>query len=1096
MPIGSQQVYNSGDLILSTVSSSGTTFREIKIAAATSSIILFDNNGTLTSQSLSNVLIGSASYVSGSRGIITNLTASNISASGYGLFENIGIGTTSANSIYGVHCYGTSIFVDRADITSGTVVPILRTRISGSTGTLQTVIGLEASSVANQSNLVIGQPGGGQSLFIGSGESANYADTLVGWDSTEDLFFGSDNGFKFVTNLQNATGSYPLSINASGSVRIYYNGPKTGYTNPSDLYALQVIGDMDQGLLYLSAPSSSNAFYVSSSGRVGIGTTNPIRALHVIGDITASGITASLHGTASWAVSSSAFNGTASWANSASNALSSSFVANAFLQGGNSFGTTAIIGTNDANSLALETSGSTRLTINSGGKIGVGISPSSNNRFYISDTHLNSEGSSSLVVYTTMQSIGTGSVANNSGIFNYYEVNEGSNIFTGSNQYAQIQAAFNQLNLNLGENTSGSYRSLRNNIAISSQITMSADSNLINGYFLNQWNAHSGSSSIPNSYGILIQHSGNALVSGSIGNFYSMFASGPSSFTSGAFTISTTYGLYIDAHSLSNVVNRSYGIYQNGASDINIFRGNTSIDTTSIPSSSLFVGNNLSVGSGYANVTAPTNGMAVQGDAIFGVSSSAGYTVQIGQNVAGDTTNYQLGIQRNGTTGTPGTYQTKAIELIDFAGDGPSTVDSEGIVYIYSGRIASSDVYADNASLLNVRTDTGGVLRASGKQNVFVGYTTATTSSLSQSLFCNGRVGIGVTNPTQRFEVAGNISASVVTSSLFFGTSITASLITASSGISANGYTSSYNTGTITSPSQSAAFLVNYPFNASSLYSPTFVVRTGTDVSGIFGFRYEDAASTTQTHFEIFTNPGASSPATKTFSVNGLTGMAWANEFTASNGIYAKTGSFNDRVSIGENNSYEYEKIPGLTILNSRYLKLHEGANNYSWLFYTAGDDGNLNIDFSGSAVPAFTIGIDKNVGIGLQYPTYKLHVSGSFAATTKSFVIDHPTKPNKKLVYGALESPYHGIRLTGKGHIKNGFAEVELPEYICKLVRPESVNIQLTPIKCGKIIYVGDIYVSKNRFNVECEDNSKEFDFFWDFTGTRTDVEELQTEI
>jgi hypothetical protein len=81
MPIGSTNVYNAGDLILSTVSGSGTSFIETKIAAATSSLILFNSSATLTSQSLNSTTVGTSSYVSGSTSIITNLTASNISAS-------------------------------------------------------------------------------------------------------------------------------------------------------------------------------------------------------------------------------------------------------------------------------------------------------------------------------------------------------------------------------------------------------------------------------------------------------------------------------------------------------------------------------------------------------------------------------------------------------------------------------------------------------------------------------------------------------------------------------------------------------------------------------------------------------------------------------------------------------------------------------------------------------------------------------------------------------------------------------------------------------------------------------------------------------
>jgi hypothetical protein len=95
MPIGSTNVYNTGDLILSTVSGSGTSFIETKIAAATSSLILFNSSATLTSQSLNSTTVGTSSYVSGSTSIITNLTASNISASGTSSFGYVGIGTSS-----------------------------------------------------------------------------------------------------------------------------------------------------------------------------------------------------------------------------------------------------------------------------------------------------------------------------------------------------------------------------------------------------------------------------------------------------------------------------------------------------------------------------------------------------------------------------------------------------------------------------------------------------------------------------------------------------------------------------------------------------------------------------------------------------------------------------------------------------------------------------------------------------------------------------------------------------------------------------------------------------------------------------------------
>ena len=76
MPIGTGIIYNVGDLILSTVSGSGTAFLETKIAATTSSIVYFDSNARINSASLNSITVGTASYVSGSTSIITSTTGS------------------------------------------------------------------------------------------------------------------------------------------------------------------------------------------------------------------------------------------------------------------------------------------------------------------------------------------------------------------------------------------------------------------------------------------------------------------------------------------------------------------------------------------------------------------------------------------------------------------------------------------------------------------------------------------------------------------------------------------------------------------------------------------------------------------------------------------------------------------------------------------------------------------------------------------------------------------------------------------------------------------------------------------------------------
>ena len=140
------------------------------------------------------------------------------------------------------------------------------------------------------------------------------------------------------------------------------------------------------------------------------------------------------------------------------------------------------------------------------------------------------------------------------------------------------------------------------------------------------------------------------------------------------------------------------------------------------------------------------------------------------------------------------------------------------------------------------------------------------------------------------------------------------------------------------------------------------------------------------------------------------------------------------------------------------------------------------------------------NVGIGTTSPSYKLEVNGSFAATSKSFLIKHPTREGMKLQYGSLESPYHGVRLTGEGKIVNGECTIKLPDYIHGLVKQEGSQVQITNIKHGKVIWVEDIDVENDIFTVKCDvgwlEAKKEYRFYWSFTAIRKDIKDLEVEV
>lgn len=127
---------------------------------------------------------------------------------------------------------------------------------------------------------------------------------------------------------------------------------------------------------------------------------------------------------------------------------------------------------------------------------------------------------------------------------------------------------------------------------------------------------------------------------------------------------------------------------------------------------------------------------------------------------------------------------------------------------------------------------------------------------------------------------------------------------------------------------------------------------------------------------------------------------------------------------------------------------------------------------------------------------TQNIIADGHLSATTKSFLINHPTKPGMKLQYGSLESPYHGVRLTGSGKIIAGVCVVKLPDYISGLVN-DDVNIQLTNLRHSQLLYVDSVNVSDNQFVVKTDSWLRRdgLEFYWSFTATRKDIEPLKVE-
>jgi hypothetical protein len=194
---------------------------------------------------------------------------------------------------------------------------------------------------------------------------------------------------------------------------------------------------------------------------------------------------------------------------------------------------------------------------------------------------------------------------------------------------------------------------------------------------------------------------------------------------------------------------------------------------------------------------------------------------------------------------------------------------------------------------------------------------------------------------------------------------------------------------------------------------------------------------------------------------------------------------------------------PGFDTTNN-LLKIGDGINYWQNLTNTA-EYSLLSIDklkldantISSTSGNIFMMPLGGKVGINTQNPQDALEVNGSFSATTKSFVIQHPSKPDMKLQYGSLESPYHGVRLTGKDKLKKGICTVQLPDYIKDLVSEDNINFQITNYKHYKTLYVDKIDINNNIVIIKghrCK-TLGELEFFWTFSAIRKDVPNLIVE-
>ena len=167
------------------------------------------------------------------------------------------------------------------------------------------------------------------------------------------------------------------------------------------------------------------------------------------------------------------------------------------------------------------------------------------------------------------------------------------------------------------------------------------------------------------------------------------------------------------------------------------------------------------------------------------------------------------------------------------------------------------------------------------------------------------------------------------------------------------------------------------------------------------------------------------------------------------------------------------------------------GNYNSGLLVQTTGTDTTTKIlELESGGTAKMTVLGNGNVGIGTTSPAYKLEVSGSFAATTKSFVINHPTKAGMKLQHGVVEGPEHTIFVRGKTTSNI----ITLPEYWTGLIHEDTISVHLTSI--GKHQNLVVTYVDIHEIKIENQNSwNTNINCYYIVQAERKDIPKLIVE-